>query len=106
MGHRGGSHVPKSTNFVELMLCVTCDSLSEILATEQVRVQVTVQVEKLIEAIGTETLSARELMQRLGLTHRPSFAKNYINPALSLGLITMTVPEKPNSSKQRYKKRI
>jgi len=48
--------------------------------------------------------STREMMELLGLKHRPSFRDNYLLPALKLGHIEMTIPNKPNSSKQKYKK--
>jgi hypothetical protein len=31
------------------------------------------------------------------------FVKEYLQPALGLDLIEMTIPDKPNSSKQRYR---
>ena len=55
-------------------------------------------------AIGDKEYSTKELMELLGLKHRPTFRDNYLLPALELGLIEMTVPDKPNSSKQKYKK--
>ena len=48
--------------------------------------------------------STKELMELLCLKHRPTFRDNYLLPALGLGVIEMTVPDKPNSSKQRYRK--
>ncbi len=60
---------------------------------------------KLLEAIGDDTLSAMEIMSRIGLNHRPTFRKNYLNPALELGLIERTVPDKPNSKNQRYRRK-
>lgn len=72
-------------------------------STAFVREQVTDQVERLMSAFGSETLSAKELLERLGLKHRPTFSNNYLRPALELGLIEMTVPDKPNSSKQQYR---
>ena len=44
-----------------------------------------------------------ELTQLLGLTHRATFQKNYLNPAIELGLIERTIPEKPKSPKQKYR---
>ncbi|HBX49132.1 MAG TPA: cell filamentation protein Fic, partial [Clostridiaceae bacterium] len=38
----------------------------------------TAQVVKLLEALSDETLSASEIMKRLGLSHRPTFRKNYL----------------------------
>ena len=53
--------------------------------------------------LGDDTLSAAELMERLGLSHRPTFRKNYLNPALKKNLIERTIPDKPNSKNQKYK---
>ncbi|SHN50406.1 Fic family protein [Desulfitobacterium chlororespirans] len=92
-----------STAFIEFMLRVIRDSLRELIQTEQVREQVTEQVERLMMVLGNETLSAKELLERLGLKHRPTFSINYLRPALELGLIEMTVPDKPNSSRQKYR---
>ena len=77
------------------------DALTDLMQTEQVHEQVTDQVERLMSALGSETLSTKELLERLGLKHRPTFSNNYLRPALELGLIEMTVPDKPNSSKQQ-----
>lgn len=92
-----------STGFIEFMLRIIRDALRELIQTEQVREQVTEQVERLLMALGNETLSAKELLDRLRLKHRPTFSNNYLRPALELGLIEMTVPDKPNSSRQKYR---
>ena len=76
--------------------------------TDQVSDQDTDQVDdpvrRLLMAIGDETLPASEIMKRLVLSHRPTFRKNYLNPALEANLIERTIPDKPNSSKQKYRK--
>ena len=59
---------------------------------------------KLLEVMGEEVLSTNEIMLRLGMTHKPTFRKNYLNPAIELGLVEMTLPGKPRSRHQRYKK--
>jgi Fic family protein len=46
-----------------------------------------------------------EMMERLDLSHRPTFRKNYLNPALAQGVIEMTIPDKPNSRNQRYRRK-
>lgn len=88
----------------EFLLQVILAALKELAETEQVSEQATVQVRRLLEALGTDTLSGRELMKRLDLKHRPTFRNNYLVPALEQKLITMTVPDKPNSSKQKYRR--
>ncbi len=71
-------------------------------ATPQATPQVTPQVERLLLKCQGEMLRT-ELMELLGLTDRKHFAKIYLRPALALRLLEMTIPEKPNSSNQRYR---
>ena len=47
--------------------------------------------------------SLAELMQLLVLTHSATFQKNDMNPAIEVGLIERTIPEKPKSQKQKYR---
>ena len=72
--------------------------------TQQVTQQDTDQVRALLAALGDAELSARELMNRLGLSHRPTSRQNYLNPALAAGLIERTIPNKPTSRLQRYRR--
>ncbi len=65
--------------------------------------QVTEQVERLLLTLGRDTCSTQELMNRMGLLHRPTFVYSYLQPAIQDGLIEMTIPEKPRSSRQRYR---
>jgi len=44
-----------------------------------------------------------EIIKLLGLKERRTFYRNYILPAKNLNLIEMTIPEKPNSSLQKYR---
>ena len=101
-----------SAGFVELMLEIIRDSLMEVTVvghstdqdSDQVGDQDKSPVERLLLVLGSDTLSALELMQRLGLSHKPTFRKNYLNPAIEQSLIERTIPDKPNSRNQRYKK--
>ena len=61
------------------------------------------QVQRLISVMEQGEYSLAELMQLLGLTHRATFQKNYLNTAIELGLIERTIPEKPKSPKQKYR---
>ena len=97
-------HKSDSGMFIEYLLTAIYDALNEIGGTEQVREQVTEQVKKLLDCMGDESLSTRELMERLILKHRPTFRDNYLLPALERGYIEMTIPDKPNSSKQKYRR--
>jgi len=36
--------------------------------------------------------------------HKPTFRKNYLNPALEIEVIERTIPNKPSSKNQKYRK--
>lgn len=97
-------HAADSGKFIEFILQTIYDAFVEIRKTEQVGEQVTEQVKKLLAVMSDESLSTKELMEKLKLKHRPTFRNNYLLPALELGLLEMTIPDKPNSSKQKYRK--
>ncbi len=105
-----------SAGFVELILEIIKDSLTEVTVvghnndqdsdqvTDQVADQDKTPAERLLFALGNDTLPAADLMVRLGLSHKPTFRKNYLNPALEQKLIERTIPDKPNSRNQKYRK--
>ncbi|WP_411293394.1 Fic family protein, partial [Vibrio cholerae] len=66
--------------------------------------QVTPQVKQLLEVLEGEMLR-EEIQAILGLKDRKSFRDRYLKPALEAGLIEMTLPDKPTSKVQRYRKR-
>lgn len=41
-------------------------------------------------------------MQHLDLSHRESFREAILLPLIESGKITLTIPDKPKSSKQKY----
>ncbi|MBR5341652.1 MAG: hypothetical protein IK151_06990 [Erysipelotrichaceae bacterium] len=49
--------------------------------------------------------TANEIMEKLGLKSKETLRKNYLDPAIGLGIVEMTIPEKPNSRNQRYVKK-
>lgn len=94
-----------STPFVEFLLSVIYDTLHEISQSQQGEQDVSPSVKLLMEKLDGDTLSAQQIMDRLGLKNRASFRKLYLVPALEHDLIEMEYPDKPNSSKQRYRKK-
>ena len=44
----------------------------------------------------------KEMMAFFQFKHRETFLKNYIHPLIEEALLTMTIPDKPKSSKQKY----
>lgn len=63
------------------------------------------QVKTLLKCLSRQPLTALACLKKLGLNHRPTFRNNYLQPALEAGLIERTLPDKPNSSLQRYRLR-
>lgn len=104
-----------SAPFVEFILQMILDTILSSTDTAQdsghVTAQVNVhtnhemddQVQRLILAIKQEDYTLAELMQLMGLNHRATFQKNYLNPPIEAGLIKRTIPDKPKSPKQRYR---
>ena len=72
--------------------------------TPQVTPQVSPQVARLLTLLAHGEQTAGELMGSLGLNDRKNFRENYLNPALAAGLIERTIPSKPNSRLQRYRR--
>ena len=77
--------------------------------TPQVSPEVTGQVtgqvapETRLLQVLTGEMTRQSLQEALGLKHRDHFNEIYLTPALETGLIEMTIPDKPRSSKQRYR---
>ena len=60
------------------------------------------EVARLLEVISGE-MNRSQLQKALGLKDTKHVRKTYLLPALQAGLIEMTIPDKPRSSKQRYR---
>jgi putative transcriptional regulator len=43
-----------------------------------------------------------ELQEKLNLSDREYFRKNYLKPAIEEGLVALTIPDKPTSTNQKY----
>lgn len=96
----------EATPFVEFMLAALRQALQEAGQTDQVSDQVSDQVARLLQVLSPgAALKSSELMQRLGLSHRPTFTQNYLKPALAAGMIEMTDPASPRSPAQRYRRK-
>ncbi|WP_235187710.1 Fic family protein [Methylobacter tundripaludum] len=90
-------HSTEATPFVEFMLQALCDAIGEAVTTDQVGDHVTDQVRRLLEVVGNKKLNSTDLMHALGLSHKPTFRKNYLNPALDGGWLERTQPDSPRS---------
>lgn len=96
----GARRVSRSIDHYNLIAIL---AVGEIAPTAQVTTQVTEQVQRLLVVLVGE-LSRQQLLDALGMTHREHFRSVYLKPALDAGMVEMTIPAKPNSSHQRYRR--
>ena len=89
-----------SAPFIAFMLRMILDAVTS--SAPQVSHQVAPQVDELL-AVITGEMSREALQSALGLSDRKSFRERYLKPALTDGLIEMTIPDKPNSRLQKYR---
>ncbi len=100
-----------SAPFIEFMLqnvleaCAANSSNITHQNTPQVTPQESPQVQQLMIVMkqSNNEMSREQLQLALNLSDRKSFRKRYLLPALEKGLIEMTLPDKPNSSLQKYR---
>ena len=93
----------KSTFFIEFML-KQIDSVLEEIVTQinEDSEQLSDCVRKLLDVMEYDVAYAsNQLMEKLELKSREGFRRNYLKPALELNLVSMTIPDKPNSKNQR-----
>jgi Fic family protein len=96
-----------SATFIEFMLNMilsTINSQLSIQISPQDTLHHTPQVKKLLSILSehNKPMSRDELQQILELKDRKSFRERYLKPAIEQLLVSMTIPEKPNSRLQRY----
>lgn len=76
-------------------------------STEQVPNKLTEHLSKaerkLILAVGDKEMSMKQIMDAIGLKHRPTLLYNYIEPATKDGIVTLLYPESPRHPRQKYK---
>ena len=70
--------------------------------TGQVTEEVTGEVARLLGVMSDE-LKRIEIQRRLGLKHEDHFREVYLLSSLQMGLIQMTIPDKPKSRLQKHR---
>ena len=95
--------------FTEVDIFMTIIPLSEVAtatvgpSTQDIHQDLNQRLAGLIEFCGVPR-SKRKMMDYLGFTDSKNFRERYLVPLLNAGKIEMTIPDKPNSRKQKYKK--
>lgn len=93
-----------SDKFIEFILEQIDMALNDILAQSKMTDENISEYERrLLNAMEFNVpYTANSLLTLLGLKSKETLRKNYLNPAIEHGLVTMTVPDKPKSKNQRY----
>lgn len=95
-----------SDSFIEFMLEMIRQILDEVIT--QIRKsdsETSEYVKRMLDVMEYDIpYTSNAIMEALGLRSKETLRKNYINPAIELGVIRMTIPDKPNSKNQRYVK--
>lgn len=96
----------ESTTFIEFMLMQIDKILDEVSGQmSESSEQMTEYTKRMLDVMEYDVpYTATAIMGMLGLRSKETFRKNYMNPALELNLVRMTIPDKPNSKNQRYVK--
>lgn len=100
------TNLGKSNAFILFMLKVINQAIEDIIKdTRNHFNHINKQISALLEVIESYPQSAIELMNKLNLKSRNGFRNNYLNPALKLGLISLTEPNNLKSKNQKYFKK-
>ena len=59
-------------------------------------------IKKLVQIIGNQQLSVKEMMISMELKDRDNFLKLYLRPAISEGFVRLLYPDSPHHPRQRY----
>ena len=95
----------ESTTFIEFMLSQIDKILDEVSIQLSEDNEFSENIKKLLDVMEYDVpYTSQTLMEKLNLKSREGFRRNYLHPAIELNLICMTIPDKPNSRNQRYKK--
>ena len=95
----------ESTPFVEFLRDALHVALNEAVTSNVDHTDpATDPVQKLLYVFQEKTEQGiTSLMDALDFSHRPTFRRNYLNPALAQVYAEHTIPDKPNSPAQKYR---
>lgn len=92
----------ENTNGVTLTFFANTEVAAEV--SEEVTAEVSEEIQKLLILLeSNKEYTKKELQEKLGLKHDEYFRKSYMLPLLDMKILEMTIPDKPKSSKQKYR---
>ena len=98
-GDAAGNPEVRAMDITEEVTEEVTGEVTEEVAGEVARVA---PVDRLLQEMSGE-MTRRQIQDAVGIKHENHFRKAYLVPALEAGWLEMTTPDKPRSSKQRYR---
>lgn len=97
---RGDSNI-----FIIFMLEMIDNAIDELIKESVLNKEESPYIKRLLSVMSSGVYySANEILSMLGLKSKETLRKNYLNPAIKKGLVTLEFPNKRTSKNQRYKK--
>ena len=59
-------------------------------------------IARLVVTLGTQEMSVKQMMEAIGLKHRPTFLENHLNPSIANGYVRLLYPDSPRHPRQKY----
>ena len=72
---------------------------------EKIRKSALTKAQRVVVNYCSVPRTAQEILARLGLSNQSINRKRHIQPLVDMGVLEMTIPEKPNDRNQKYRKR-
>ena len=96
----------ESTIFVEFMLRMFDEVLDSFMNnTSTLLTEEAININKLLDVMEVNVpMTAKEIMDKLGIKSKETLRKTYLDLAIKEGLVRQTIPDKPTSKKQMYYK--
>lgn len=91
----------KKTEFIEMDFAIRVNFYRLNYKNDQVDNDDTDLTDLLLDYCRTPK-SLREIMEEFGFKQRINFKSKYINPLIEKDKLALTIPDKPNSSRQKY----
>ena len=80
------------------------ESVQESVQEKHIKVSLTKSQKDIVNFCSVPR-TAQEILDRLGLTNHSANRKRHIQTLVDMGVLEMTIPEKPNDRNQKYRKR-
>lgn len=94
-----------SNEFILFMLSMIDKTLDDLIReTEEDKYSHSIYIGKLLKVLKKNVwYSSNEILEKLGIVSKETLRKNYLNPAIKMGLVILEFKDKPTSKNQRYK---